>query len=629
MGAGQSSISHEQLFQQTRDTRRIMDDILNFMIKQVNIEDLSSLSNPTKCKEYMVLMANNLMQYFYKIRIFPSKTQDGVLFFRKVKDVADPSANSGFKEEKEALCLILAYYYTRVFQIYGALALTLIDDMQTTASTGTMPSYGRPAELYAPGQLPSKYGGAYFIDLGEFRFLEDFLKEDSNTFYSTKYNGTGDKDAIINFEKIAISNGRFTIMFEKNKPFAYVTIKAVRRNASSIEVDFGRELEYRTTTGNMVKKSIPGIVNRLIVKELPDISGSGKTYQIENTNQDVPSYFTEKLGKIVEFSRTLSTDIPSGSSSSSGSTNELYIQRIIKNLRDVRPLGHCIARALQLIDSQPIDNKIVRSHICKAKFIEKKSGNGSMVTRTGLPLPGQSLKESPGLASMSQLFYEIVNVASPQLIVDTRPGPDGVSAFQQYRDFMGKMASLFDGGAMNASQIDNLITSKKGLGGIINRRDQEACKGKEGDINLPIAASKPINVYVQKLFAIQLQHAKRCGALLNQLFFIQPDKQTGQTRIFFNENFVKKGLPEIQRISALARQILVDYYTNCETTYREGMQKVLSIPPVLAPTGTLYPPGPGALAPAKQGLFSRLFGSSGGSTRKRKNKKKSTAKRRY
>ena len=81
-------------------------------------------------------------------------------------------------------------------------------------------------------------------------------------------------------------------------------------------------------------------------------------------------------------------------------------------------------------------------------------------------------------------------------------------------------------------------------------------------------------IYVKKLFSIQYAHANNCGNIFNQLFKIQKDKSA--FTISLNDNILKNGIPEIERISNMARTLLVDYYSNCETNYLYGIQEIIN-----------------------------------------------------
>jgi hypothetical protein len=183
MGAGQSVpslMTHEKLYELTKDTRNIMNILLDYMLKEITVRDFLALSNPNECKKYVIFMANNLFKYFYELQIFPVKDKKGVIVFRPIKDFTNPSQS--LEKEQQSLCLVLAYFYVRIFQIYGALALTLIDDVKFSTETGILSTYSDDfkRQLLPPGYRPysTLQGGTISTTkLGNFNFLRSFLYE--------------------------------------------------------------------------------------------------------------------------------------------------------------------------------------------------------------------------------------------------------------------------------------------------------------------------------------------------------------------------------------------------------------------------------------------------------------------
>ena len=121
MGAGNSvpaTISRKEVLEATKTTRGVVDILLQYLLKEVNIRDFYLLSSPTECKKYVLALANSLNRMFYQVAIEPVKGRDGVIMFRSIKNLTEPSETE--KLQRQSLCMILAYFYTRVFQIYGA-----------------------------------------------------------------------------------------------------------------------------------------------------------------------------------------------------------------------------------------------------------------------------------------------------------------------------------------------------------------------------------------------------------------------------------------------------------------------------------------------------------------------------
>ena len=159
MGAAASSggIDRYTVYQETTTTREVINTAFNYMIKELNIKDFYKLSNPTECGKYVLFLANKIDESFYKLDLVPSFKDGGRVFFRPIKQLQEPTDVE--KTERQSLCVFLSYFFIRFFQIYGALAMTLIDDMAVVSKSGIltdMPSnpnqYGAPSRsLGTPG----------------------------------------------------------------------------------------------------------------------------------------------------------------------------------------------------------------------------------------------------------------------------------------------------------------------------------------------------------------------------------------------------------------------------------------------------------------------------------------------
>jgi len=172
MGAGSSkalSTTYEadrkEVLAKTGDTRFICDKILNYMLKDINISDFLLLADKRECNRYVIFLANTIDQRFRSISIVPSKGPGGKLYFKPGKEVVEPKPEE--VKERQSLCIFLAYFYVRIFQILGAIMLTVIDDIEVHIKSGDMRKLmedearqGNPAlyaPLAAPG-LPYRYG---------------------------------------------------------------------------------------------------------------------------------------------------------------------------------------------------------------------------------------------------------------------------------------------------------------------------------------------------------------------------------------------------------------------------------------------------------------------------------------
>jgi hypothetical protein len=616
MGAGQSipsTLTRQKAYELTRDTRGMMDVLLDYMLKEITVRDFLALSNPTECKKYVVFLANNLYKHFYELQIRPVKDKQGVIAFRPVSELTKPSESD--EAERQSLCLVLAYFYTRIFQIYGALALTVIDDARVLTESGVLPylTEGARKGLLPPGYRPyTSTGGAIAAaSLGNFNFLRSYLidERDSLRGYLTLYTGEANSKGRIYFapkieerdefgrpittstiSEAKLQRGIFFIGYSGGK--LYSQLEAYARN-EGIDVDtkftFGKLKFYKKEGTTPETIEIPSDVlpqKQIIIQRTS--GAKAYIYSIKGSTKTIPEFFNDTFAKVVEFIKRNTTEeagtirSPSGVIiSETGTAEELRLAKMVQALTRDKPLSHCIARAMQLLNTYPLgkDTEGV-SYICKAKFLEQTkataTGTKTTVSRSGIPQPGSSLDTSPGIFALSQLFYDTID-ATPKIKIGTEGNP---STLDKYIEFMIKMGKDF-GDTYAVSKLtgppdptrDTIV--KAGIGAIRNKRDQALCKDIPENLQIPSQNVSSVYDVVNRLLQIQVKHSAECGKIIKLLFNIERDKGSNRYRISLSDNIIKKGFPEIQRINYLARDVLVNYYSNCENTYAQGMKKVL------------------------------------------------------
>jgi hypothetical protein len=613
MGAAVSEpVSHADLQNKTIRTRALMEVILQYMLNQVSIKDFAALSNPVKCKEYVVFMANNLFQYFHKIRVLPVMDQRGFLAFRRMDELQKDQDKMSKEQDaqKQSLCLSLSYFYTRIFQIYGALALTLIDDVQYMSATGAV-KLGTSQYLSTPGEStpiarprPRMGGGGPGPkDLGNFYFLSSILQQNMEQMgYTVLHDTYGKTKEEIYFKTIdkekkgiddSAQEGRFAISYPGIYDYArwYITASKVP-SSTEIRVTFG-ELSYTDQQGRTHTIEPPrDIVTKKEIQLIPNANQPSE-FMVVDPSLAAGQYMKARFRKMLEYVKkmagikgattaTTTTTTISDSFADTGVDPKLALERIRSNLTKDKPPGHCVARALQLLRTPVLSGKDGISHICKVQFYETTKGP----TRAGLPSPGGLLTSdtrsdkpgSAGLAAFSQLFYDMVSTGTPKLMIGIKKGATGQpSSFEQYTRFMRLMSHAFED---NESAPGKVRTDAElqavGLDGLRNKRDEKKCTGDIAfDHIVPADVAQKVQKVVQELFKIQFRHATECGKIMAMLFDIKYDAEKNPIEIGFSTNLLKQGFPELERINYLAREVLLKYYARCEGTYQQGMNMIL------------------------------------------------------
>lgn len=597
MGGSSSSLpgdmSHQQLFDMTKDTRLIMNKLLDYGLHKIAVSEFVKLSSPEGCKNYVMFLTNSIHKLFYELQVAPGTDKRGVIFFRSIKDLTEPTEQE--KIERQSLCLTLAYFYTRIFQIYGSIALTLIDDINDISQIGILDGMEQSRRFGAPGMYPSTMqGGAFSLTtMGNFQFLKSYLTDQTygNEGFRTRYVGASSTNtANIYFtaevdeqNASATQQGKFAIAYTGAKEFSYLPITATGSGIGSnnLIISFGKvkyqkkgdTTEREATLPDSIKKSTT-ITGK--------VSPGGYTYTVSGSTASLSDYFNKIFTTLVPYVRSLveGTSITGVSDQSERDIQpQLRLNKIITNLSRVKPLGHCIARGMQLLRAVPFDKDGISS-ICKPKFVEStrisESGIRTTVSRSGLPV--DKLADSPGLSALSQLFYDTIQFGTPQVLIGVAPGRDGKSSKEKYLEFIRTMSRMF-GDSSRKDRVNTDEVVKEGLDAITISRDKELCSIlgiKDQDMQLPNSLAKVVYESVKKLFTRQYTHATNCGAIINRLFRVQRDRDSGYFQISLSPSLIQGGFPELNNINYDTRELLMKYYTDCETTYLHGIQDIIT-----------------------------------------------------
>ena len=580
------------------DNKTIMNAILNYMMKDLTIRDFIALSNDAECNKYVMFMANNMHSQFYELKLLPYTNPQGVLMFRKVDDLVKP-VSSKDREQRQSLCLVLSYFYTRIFQIYGALAITLIDDanyMQKILSPGIAASKPIPYSSIYKGQFApghpgyERKGGAFTdrvvggADLGLFSVLKDYIINPNtvqfgSNSYKINYN-KGDPTVVITFAPkpydpttMKSHYGTFTIAY-KGAKYKYTLEVVITKNESSYELQFENHVKSIKTTA----PTTPETRNITPIEQVKITIPNGDLFAKPTIHgKPIASHFNNVFKTLIEslkvhdydkgYSRN-DDDLRDLSKIPDPPIKELDYKKIYHNLTQFRPQGHCIARAMQLLENVADNKKI--SHICRIKSFDTKT------SRSGLPDKGQPLSTSPGLSALSLLFYDVISIGTPQLNIGaTNVHGNGETTMDQYKKFMNMLKQRFE---KEDKEFKDETTGEQPLNKITNYRDEYVCKTSgilDSDVTISSRIASSVNDILSKLHKKQEEHAKSCMGIIQQLFEITPDAAGSIQKISLHPYVLKEGFNALDRIGHATRELLISYYSDCEHYYIEGMKEII------------------------------------------------------
>jgi hypothetical protein len=583
MGAGQSIPQSLPSIQKYRGkvvpTQLLVNEIFLWMMSQVDTNDLLKLANPKYCKDYVFLTKEALGVFMKQIQLEPKMGQKNVLFFSSVKDLTFSDEKTAEQRPtqkiyRDALCSQLAFFYVRLFQVFGALALTVID---------SLPEIGaRPADIRAaailPGQVgmrPPLFGGAGALNASNAKLLDKFYDYASNYFTKAELPASdplNEEDIYIiqpqtrGARKTFRSTDKDTLFFFPNRN----NLVLLETGNHRIEVSLSIENE-NPKVGYILK-----IFNIDVDREDTQASFSipfrfnVTDYFYENTRKNFYNVVNTIMNAVIRTgARTKTVEELLGEKKEAARPGETRVDeqgvpeglsylRIITYLKE-KPKAYCVARAIQLLSPTLTDGaqKIYGSDIC---FTEAKEP----YMKDSLPMYGSSITtNSAGLRYLNQLFYDILKGVSPAMSDE---------ANLRYKEFLNIMQVIFS--PQSTQKEVRKLDEIKSIG--FSQCDSLPSQSKR--ITITNANTiRAVRKSVAELLNYQMEHTARVTTFLKKMFEIE---KTGRV-LSIHSNILKGGLPAVNKLADEARIMLTEYYKFCEGTYRLGALQVLSQAPLV------------------------------------------------
>lgn len=613
-------ISRETLLRGTESNRDIINKLFKRFLDTLTPEELLELSNPAACNKYVFVMASALQRTFSELKIRPTKDRSGVLLFQKADSLTKKDSQD---EDFRRNCLEVSYFYIRIFQLFGALALTVVDSpgashiaaayegsdanrrqaLGTIGAKGVLLSGGVVSMMprYDVGRQRAQEVQQLQSRKNAFSILKEngyFLQSPDNVFFpfkdypntmAFKYQpGRGASllfmavGRIIEAEIILKANGIFVLRgfyvteydetgAQKRRSIAYLqqAVKIVyqKQGASSL-IDISKNQEVDRSFHDIM-------VLAYRLSKTPDSTEiKEQLRQIIDAGNKNESYLTTQIRAGPMGQRAVQgpaqidgqprmvgpavvarpgvpgrSDVGSVSALQSG-----YLRDILSGIRG-KPVALCVARALQLLDTNVITSfpKILQSGICKTTFDSMPNA---------IPVAGRTLDTYRPLFAVDQLYHtkKVIKRDPASGVVKTEVQVEDINA---HKDFIQAMMSWFGkptAVAASSAPMSSVV--------IANRYCEDSnLVGKTLQISNPEAIKKILS-QVGQLYAYQLAHTKKVMDFLGR-FLIQFRKAPGGGMVVsLHPGLLVGGIAQLEKVSVEARKLLVAYYQNCEMLYK-------------------------------------------------------------
>lgn len=603
MGVGSSSMAKGQDYSvKAMKGKEFSNELLTLFFKNANLKRLLDLHNLGDCPNFIFTTAEELQTQFQRLKIYPKLGSKGEIFFADLNDVVparvtDPAKKTAQLAAKldhsNTLCVDIAYYYVRVFQIYAALALTVIDADPARKQLGYAVNPGQQVSqtntaLQSGGAIQQSYGGlkghTLFPSVTNSPFypirsilstvdknpeqsgevilkLDDTRKGNKPTFFLIWNYPARSNEVTLN-GRIRLLNGN---------ELSY-TVKALRSGDDSISMIFSVEGGDEIT--QEFKKGIDGSWTFKYElgegKPQESVAFFDKLYGIVPTSENAASSNVGPSGALGPSGPSGTTGSSGAPISSSAATSFVGFEKLKKIFEDTSkggrqfPKAYCIARAMMLLkplfgNELPSKGHPYMSQICKKKFDFEEGMEDYM------PRGGTSPSSNVYLRSLVALYYDDYRYIPSTKKMELTQTESGKS---ELRALSTEFAQLY---MVQTQDPGNFLM------GNTTFRDSTLCGNKTADIQVGSNADgaellKELTTQVIKpMLALQENHTKAVNNLLKQMFKIEKTKD-GQVRLRITDAIKSRGKDGLNDFGRKAHTLLREYYRKSEAFYVKGVR---------------------------------------------------------
>lgn len=559
MGAGSSLPSRETLTSETNKTKTILNGILQFMLSESDLLDMYALASDKRCDDYAVFTAESLDSFFKKIQMSPAQTKDGTLYFQDLYTLKKLSGKTGEKHKEN--CLKLSRFFIRILHIFSALSLTIID-MEIPQDNRSLNEIGK-RELLKGRIREESIRSIPFLRTGQVGGAIPNLPtvQDYERFYVGRDTPYDVLNQYISFDRqmgyYYFDKYRTLYLYTNslkpniNPKFTYSYTKPTKNgNKPSKPVDIEGYFTFEKKEESLTLQVTVGITSP---REYETVSTDTLRYDGSHytwNNKKIPDYIMYKIQEAVGDSKNTNDRRITRRSNLNKVSKEISSDFQVTGILDALktpPKAYCVARALQLLSPESIfysrDGSAARTQICDTGF--------TLLGKGSLPKPREAITSSASIMSLYLLFYDTLDKATPIISQQTLP---------KYNEFVKIMRAVYQEETTATNTTDGMTK--------ITNMMSPLCTTKSGAHTLTDQdAISSLRSSAATLLSKQLKHTEKVMNILKKLFVITPTKP-----ILLHPAVETGGMAAIEAIAAEARDLLVDYYSSCEITYRDAVQ---------------------------------------------------------
>lgn len=544
MGLGGSSLraQGDTASERARVTKELSDKILTLFFSKADFRDILSLSSISACPKYVFTTAEALSSLFQSIQVYPSLGKRGEILFAPIQSLSPGLVKQeGTKELLEITkirnqrCMDVAYYYVRIFQIYGALALTVLDAdpvrrmLRRPMGPGQI---GPKRGIFLGGSIPMTRGttGKEMAASSFAPFIPLFSVKDGTLLKLDDKSGTG--EFFIRWSPPEGPDSHTVTGYYKRSGSTAKEVEVKMEMTNDSEIDMyidGKEVQsFKKELGSWV-----------FVYELGDSADSKEFIK------SIHDYFS---GKNVKKTGTKTT------TGKSSFENFEQIKKLYENRFEGKdfPKAYCVARAMTLLnpifESERYD-KMQRyySQICTKTL--------DFETSDYMPKAGKTPGANIYLKSLTSLYYDSYEVKGGEVKFT-----QSIEREKELREGSKQIAKLY-----------NITTSPETF--LESNSPFKAFSVCTADSMLAvddIVRRDLLTKVINPMLRFQENHTDLVNSMLKRMFTVTNDPKEG-IKMTFSKELTTGGLSSVNAFGREASRLLLEYYKKSEAYYISGV----------------------------------------------------------
>ena len=596
----------ERYIRTAKTSAELSDKILTALFSVTDYTDLLSLTKVDDCNRYVWVTAQAFDTLFERLQVQPVLGQAQEVRFVTTKKVV-PAAGTAAAAERNKLCINVAYVYIRIFQIYAALALTVMESNPTRLRISLgVPGAPRTAPkgqfLMGGGSVPRQRGGAMpsgatLERIGIFKFIKEFLRQNNTEiieFVADGKNALGakhDRSFYFNSKDVqstvdtSIVPAKWSMKGRRDVDIN-VSMRATEPNVYQLSIN-GTDVETYIYSQSLVRTEVvqsnyPNDPEALLdniqavigIDIAPGATVAGRQVALGSTGYGSYGTTAASVASGSSFGASAaSVAAPKATISTGANLFQGYadIRRVFTDYRPTTegrptatagffPKAYCVARAMTLLtpifDSERTNkNQPFYTQICR-RTLDFEDPRYPLMPRTGT-----TPKANIYLKSLVALYYDDYTVTGGQVV-----GAQTETGRSELRSASALLAKLYR--VPVSTTGENFIESGSQFRGtnICGATAMQTSTSlihriKEDNIRRKIQIE-----IIQPMLALQDQHALRVNSLLKEMIQLKPD---GGFK--FSPAIVSGGRQAVNDFGSRARAMLLDYYMKSEAFYIKGV----------------------------------------------------------